>query len=351
MDGDPYSVMADHELDDLLVFNPEEFDINALMNYDPLAQQPPNHQQFQEDTIGDTIDPMDDPFIQNLFDDHTGLNKASGSGTEDRNMGQNETFYVSDDFEFWPLPAASISCSFCQVLREIIHTNGIYSTKLEIHGKVGMICHAILVTQDSSGNQTHQMLDLSKKSIESVKLFLLQYCDIRKQGGFVLVYDPMAPFYEALCVGMDLSDYDYGNSDDESDPPSGPSNSNLQLDIIEANPVSQVPVSQVPKTRYQKQRDRAANLTVEEVSGYFHLTLTKAAMKLGICATAVKKFCRRHGMPRWPFRKIRSFETRIADLTGAMNRAVCVSQRKQIEAEIKRVRREIDEIYIHFRAS
>ncbi|GFY95167.1 hypothetical protein Acr_10g0005520 [Actinidia rufa] len=44
----------------------------------------------------------------------------------------------------WHLPPVPYSCACCQVLREITHTNGIHVTKLEIHGRLGMICHAIL---------------------------------------------------------------------------------------------------------------------------------------------------------------------------------------------------------------
>ena len=42
----------------------------------------------------------------------------------------------------------------------------------------------------------------------------------------------------------------------------------------------------------------------ELISTYFHLPLTDAAKKLGVCCTALKKICRNLGISRWPFRTV-----------------------------------------------
>jgi hypothetical protein len=43
----------------------------------------------------------------------------------------------------------------------------------------------------------------------------------------------------------------------------------------------------------------------------FHLPLYKAAMKLGVCTSALKKACRRVGISRWPYRSLQRIETMI----------------------------------------
>lgn len=48
----------------------------------------------------------------------------------------------------------------------------------------------------------------------------------------------------------------------------------------------------------------------------FHLPISQAAEKLGMGATAVKKICRRHGIARWPFRKLDSL-VKIASAASA----------------------------------
>ncbi|GBG71457.1 hypothetical protein CBR_g8875 [Chara braunii] len=46
--------------------------------------------------------------------------------------------------------------------------------------------------------------------------------------------------------------------------------------------------------------------TLEEVSPYFHLPIETAAKELGVCSSALKRRCRRLGIKRWPFRKLRA---------------------------------------------
>jgi hypothetical protein len=45
-------------------------------------------------------------------------------------------------------------------------------------------------------------------------------------------------------------------------------------------------------------------LWYEELANYFHLSITDAADALGMCISAIKKVCRRHGISRWPHRKV-----------------------------------------------
>jgi len=56
------------------------------------------------------------------------------------------------------------------------------------------------------------------------------------------------------------------------------------------------------------------DLSLEDLSQYFHLPINDVAKKLGVCATVLKKICRKNGIQRWPHRKIKSLNNMIADL-------------------------------------
>ena len=57
-----------------------------------------------------------------------------------------------------------------------------------------------------------------------------------------------------------------------------------------------------------------SNLTLEQLSAYFHLPINEAAMQLGVCPTVLKKMCRSKGVDRWPHRKIKSIDSLIESL-------------------------------------
>lgn len=54
------------------------------------------------------------------------------------------------------------------------------------------------------------------------------------------------------------------------------------------------------------QRERTGRLTIHDFTRYFHLPIEKAAEGLNVCPTVVKKICRKHGVDRWPYRKVSS---------------------------------------------
>jgi len=49
---------------------------------------------------------------------------------------------------------------------------------------------------------------------------------------------------------------------------------------------------------------RKIELSFEEVARHFELPLTQAAERLNVCATLVKRICRKNGVGRWPYRKL-----------------------------------------------
>ena len=46
-------------------------------------------------------------------------------------------------------------------------------------------------------------------------------------------------------------------------------------------------------------------LSASKLRSHFNLPLNDAAKKLGVCATAIKKVCRKMGIKQWPHRKLK----------------------------------------------
>jgi len=44
--------------------------------------------------------------------------------------------------------------------------------------------------------------------------------------------------------------------------------------------------------------------SIEKLARHFHLPINAAGRELGICPTVLKKICRKHGLTRWPHRKV-----------------------------------------------
>jgi len=55
-------------------------------------------------------------------------------------------------------------------------------------------------------------------------------------------------------------------------------------------------------------------LWYEELTRYFGVSINEAGEILGMCTSAIKKICRRHGISRWPHRKIASVDKLIQTL-------------------------------------
>jgi len=51
---------------------------------------------------------------------------------------------------------------------------------------------------------------------------------------------------------------------------------------------------------------------MDELTQYLHLPEKAVAKQLGICLTSLKKLCRQHGITRWPYRKLKSLDKKIA---------------------------------------
>ncbi|KAM0968087.1 hypothetical protein ACFX13_016813 [Malus domestica] len=281
------------------------------------------------------------------FDSQAGpsqfIGESSGSSPpRGDNNEQNQGFGDPRPLSVWPATPVPFNCSCCQLLREIIHLNGNHVMKLDIHGRFGTISHAILYSFDvnSSDNHQYQMFDFCKKSIEEVKQFLMQYCLERKLEGYILQQDPMAVFYEALCIGLGWDDI--LNTDDFTFPPSPP-NSGRVREVEQQQPAedqSHAAEDENERISLAAQRERTASMTLDDLRDYFHLPIEKAARRLKVCPTVVKRICRRSGLNRWPSRKIRSINRQISRLRPSLD-SDDANTRVHAEAEISRLERKI----------
>ena len=84
-------------------------------------------------------------------------------------------------------------------------------------------------------------------------------------------------------------------------------------------------------------------LTASLLRQHFAMPLHDAARKLGICATAVKKVCRKMGIMQWPFQRLKPIQCRLAKLrlfhhnrtqsVGAQGALEMALEIKQLEAQ------------------
>ncbi|CAA0838037.1 Unknown protein [Striga hermonthica] len=170
----------------------------------------------------DCHDPLIDDFLNDVLrdpnEDTAGEYGArfSGAGLE-RNVNGGESGNFPDfarnnwapenpvRIPIWPVPPSPYSCTCCQTLREFIHTNGAQVLKLDVHGRLGLISHAVLERFNRNvlyEDHEFYMFDFCLESISSVKQFLVQYCEDRKREGYVMLQDPLSNFYNALCIGL-----------------------------------------------------------------------------------------------------------------------------------------------------
>ncbi|CAK7352838.1 unnamed protein product [Dovyalis caffra] len=337
---------------------------NANANANAIAMANANANANANATISDPNDPYDDPMLLNFcYGSDRGVSQEAGSSHQ--NQGQSsfgpipnaplpnasfpnasipdgrgrseEIFHNGRPIAVWPPEPVPFHCTCCHVLREIIHTDGNYTTKLEIHGRIGIICHAILENRDHAKavHPQHYMFDFCKKSTEDVKDFLQKYCYDRRQAGFIMVQDPLSFFYESLCVGFEWSE-DLNNDDfyDQS-----PSNSGEQQATDQTVGETETEI-RTTRSNLALQRERAGRLTLDDFRQYFHLPIEDASRRLNLCPTVVKKICRKFGMNRWPYRKIKSIQRQLTDLQVLLN-SNDAEERARAQAEILRLQEEM----------
>ncbi|KAL8063144.1 hypothetical protein ABFX02_01G008700 [Erythranthe guttata] len=271
------------------------------------------------------------------FDENICINNNENNNFMD--LPLNSNFGNPIQIPIWPPPPSPYSCTCCQTLRQIFHTNGTNVLKLDIHGRLGLISHAILDrynTDTPSENHEYQMFDFCQESMLSVKQFLVQYCDDRKREGYIMLHDPLSNFYNALCIGFYS---DVGNFDDDI--------------FLHETPREEMHVNQeeegnnvvrVTKSNIASQRERTGRMKLKDVAGYFHLPINVASKQLKICASALKGICRKGGLSRWPHRKIKSIKSSISKKKQSLN-SNDANERARASIEIQQLQTELANIY------
>jgi len=82
------------------------------------------------------------------------------------------------------------------------------------------------------------------------------------------------------------------------------------------------------------------DLDLKVIATLFHLPISEAAKHLGVGATVLKKRCRRLGIPRWPYRKLKSLDNVSSNLEKYCHKAVDSKERFQELQTILRSQKE-----------
>ena len=235
----------------------------------------------------------------------------------------------------WPPTPVPYLCSCCQVLREIIHANGIQFEKLEIHGRLGLITHAIHHQTPVNGNPpTYQIIDFCRRSLDEIKKFLAQYCVEHTLAGYFILQDPMSAYYETLCTGLDwIEDFNMDGLLVDN-------NQNSSDEMVEQEGENVASNGTPDKKNLSEQRKKAGKLKLSDLCDSFHLPIEEAAARVDLCPTVVKKTCRKAGLARWPHRKVKSLLKQIALLGTQLDRQDPAT-RATTEEEIHRLKTEM----------
>lgn len=87
------------------------------------------------------------------------------------------------------------------------------------------------------------------------------------------------------------------------------------------------------------------NITIDELRKYFHLPIAEVAKKLGTCTTALKKFCRKLNIIKWPCRQILSLTKSIQSLEiASLSDHLEDSLRRQYQQQIALLHKVIGEV-------
>ena len=79
-------------------------------------------------------------------------------------------------------------------------------------------------------------------------------------------------------------------------------------------------INDAGKKKLREEKRKKIDTDIHLVKNFFHLPMSVATQKLQIGSTALKKICRKYGIPRWPYRRIKAIEKLIQQLeeTGAL---------------------------------
>jgi len=79
------------------------------------------------------------------------------------------------------------------------------------------------------------------------------------------------------------------------------------------------PPNQSRENRRVRMFRSASEITQEELASCFHLPSEAACRKLGVGLTVLKRQCRKYGIKRWPFRKMKSLDRLITNVQAGIS--------------------------------
>ncbi len=76
---------------------------------------------------------------------------------------------------------------------------------------------------------------------------------------------------------------------------------------------------------------------MELLQQYFHLPIVEASKQLGICSTSLKKICRKHGLLRWPHRKVGDLSNHVARCNHKQSETMWIASKvKSVDLKVER---------------
>eukprot|EP00658_Telonema_sp_P-2_P041078 TRINITY_DN29379_c0_g1_i1.p1 TRINITY_DN29379_c0_g1~~TRINITY_DN29379_c0_g1_i1.p1 ORF type:complete len:267 (+),score=64.84 TRINITY_DN29379_c0_g1_i1:94-894(+) len=63
----------------------------------------------------------------------------------------------------------------------------------------------------------------------------------------------------------------------------------------------------------------ASEVSFDQLQRQFHRPLNEAAQRLGVCATILKRLARKHGISKWPYRKLKSLHGQLTSLESRVH--------------------------------
>ncbi|GLJ48884.1 hypothetical protein SUGI_1031000 [Cryptomeria japonica] len=306
---------------------------SALVPANPFDQLPQGLLRSDSDGLTD----LEDQLMQQPTLDQNGIPASTGTTFPMDGVDISQNPFYNDIHFNWP-QLNEMQCGSCQCFRQIIHSNGIQDTKLEIHGRNGQFYHAIMHTRSMSGipsNVEPQIIEFAMANTDYVKQFLFQYSLLRRREGFILHYDSLCPYHDPIYFNQHSASGFYNqplqqpylNPYDLASGFQAPSNGFIPGQNLTGqfwmdrryaphgvDQTGSTPPVKPPKSNVALQRERTGKLKISDLAAYFHLPINVAAKELAICPTVLKKICRRNGMRRWPHRKIKSIERIITTL-------------------------------------
>ncbi|CAF2136177.1 hypothetical protein HID58_004441 [Brassica napus] len=232
-------------------------------------------------------------------------------------------------------------CTYCNLLRQLVHANGQEMMRLDLFGGIGYFCHAVIETRRFDGsNELRYQMNLK---MEDVKKFIEGYCAARAAEGFVIMQDTNADFYQAMNACTTSSQLLMSTLPPRVDIPMSLAVPNKSLNVASVPPAAKGKPRR--QTNLSAQRKRTRSLTVKDMSELWDLPIEEAARKLRICTTAVKKICRRGEVFRWPRRKLASLREKVAALKIVVSQSTDVGVRARAEVKIENFEKQIDAIY------